>query len=71
VSDSEENRYLLAELETLRREISDMRAEQREIARAVTELAQTFRTLAVHLGIGAEPYRKSSVDPARDLPGFG
>jgi hypothetical protein len=71
VSDAEENRFLLAELETMRRELAEMRNEQREIARAVTELAQTFRALAVHLGIGAEPYRSSKSGSTRDLPGFG
>jgi prefoldin subunit 5 len=70
VTAPEENRFVMAELETLRREIAEMRAEQQEIARSVAELAQTFRTLAVHLGIGAEPYRKAAASN-RDLPGFG
>jgi prefoldin subunit 5 len=70
VPESEENRFLMAEIETLRREIAEMRAEQREIGKAVADLSQTFRTLAVHLGIGAEPYRKGATT-SRDLPGFG
>ncbi len=60
-----------AELRSLREELRDLRAEQREIARAVDQLLQTFRSLAVHLGIATEPYRKEadSTSP-KDLPGF-
>jgi multidrug resistance efflux pump len=64
-------RYVRAEVETLRREVAEMRGELKELARAVDELHRTFRSLAVHLGIAAEPYRRRD-DPAgsRDLPGF-
>jgi len=49
-----------------------MRAEQREMATAIQELVTTFRTLATHLGIAAEPYvRKGEAASARDIPGFG
>ena len=36
------------------------------------ELVRTFRSIAMHLGIAAEPYRKASAAPekSRDLPGF-
>lgn len=49
-----------------------MRAEQKELTQAVQQLAQTFRTLATHLGIAAEPYVRKGSDssPDRDLPGF-
>lgn len=59
----------LAELGALRQELADMRKEQRELARAVAELAQTFKSLAVHLGVAAEPYRK--VGRSSEIPGFG
>lgn len=61
-----------AELRSLREELSAMRKEQREMAKAIAELVTTFRMLATHLGIAAEPYtRRSSSSDARDLPGFG
>jgi hypothetical protein len=60
------------ELRNLREELHQLRADQREMAQAVNQLVQTFRTLAAHLGIAAEPYvRKGGEPPAdRDLPGF-
>ncbi|MFI5412972.1 MAG: hypothetical protein ACHQ0I_00050 [Candidatus Lutacidiplasmatales archaeon] len=60
------------ELRNLREELGQMRTEQRELAQAVQQLAQTFRTLAAHLGIAAEPYVRKGGDPSsdRDLPGF-
>jgi hypothetical protein len=60
------------ELRSLREELTQLRAEQQEMAQAIHQLLQTFRTLAAHLGIAAEPYvRKGSDPPAdRDLPGF-
>ena len=44
------------ELRTLREELVQLRNEQREMAEAVRQLVQTFRTLAAHLGIAGEPY---------------
>jgi hypothetical protein len=62
----------LAELGALRRELAEMRAEQRELAKSVAELATTFRTLATHLGIASEPYRKTGREPSeKEIPGFG
>ncbi len=59
------------ELRALQEEFRAMRAEQREMAKAVHELVTTFRTLAAHLGIAAEPYaRKAEARSDRDLPGF-
>lgn len=61
-----------AEIRALREDLSRMRAEQREMAAAIQELVVTFRTVATHLGIAAEPYvRKSDPSPGRDIPGFG
>ncbi len=60
---------LEAEVRTLRREVAELRAEQRDLARSIEELTRTFRALAAHLGIAAEPYRRSG-DPGRDAPGF-
>ena len=61
-----------AELRMLRQELSELRAEQREISRAINQLATTFRTLATHLGIASEPYtRKETKESQQNLPGFG
>ena len=62
-----------AELHALRQELSDLRTEQRAMARSVAELAQTFKQLAAHLGIASEPYAKrtAAAERDRDLPGFG
>jgi len=57
------------ELRQLREELHELRAEQRELAKAVDQLVRTFTTLSTHLGITAEPYtRKDRHD--HDLPGF-
>ena len=70
MSDGESDRWL-AELGQLRRELAELREEQRELARAVSELTKTFRALALHLGIAAEPYGKGrATEKDRDLPGF-
>ena len=63
---------LEAEVRSLRRELAELRAEQREMAQAVEQLTQTFRTLATHLGIAGEPYRKkpSATGERSDIPGF-
>jgi len=61
-----------AELRMLRQELAELRSEQQELARSVSQLATTFRNLATHLGIAAEPYnRKESRDAQQNLPGFG
>lgn len=63
---------LEAELQALRTELAEMRNEQREMARAVEQLVQTFRSLAVHLGIASEPYKKPlKGGEDREIPGFG
>jgi chromosome segregation ATPase len=60
-----------AELRALREELRELRAEQREMAQAINQLVTTFRSLATHLGIAAEPYvRKGDRGSQRDLPGF-
>jgi hypothetical protein len=62
------------ELASIRQQLSELRAEQQEMKQAIDELVKTFRSLAMHLGIAAEPYRKgdSSGDRAKnpDIPGF-
>lgn len=59
-------------IRTLHEELQKMRAEQREMAAAIQELVTTFRNLATHLGIAAEPYvRKGDPSRGRDIPGFG
>ncbi|MCI4361311.1 MAG: hypothetical protein L3J91_06360 [Thermoplasmata archaeon] len=61
-----------AEVRALRAEVAELRAEQKAMARAIDEMTQTFRSLAVHLGIASEPYKKKAADASRDrdLPGF-
>ncbi len=59
------------ELRLVREELKELRTEQREMARAIDQLVTTFRTLATHLGIAAEPYKgKEKPSSERDLPGF-
>ncbi len=55
----------------MRRELAEMREELRELARGVEQLNQTFRALAIQLGLGVEPYRRKG-DSARkeNPPGF-
>ncbi|MGI0131803.1 MAG: hypothetical protein ACREDK_01710 [Thermoplasmata archaeon] len=60
-----------AELRTLREEVHSLRTEQRELARSVEQLTQTFRSLAAHLGIASEPYRPAPRgDRSSDPSGF-
>ena len=60
------------ELRLLREELRELRAEQREMAKAIDQLVTTFRMLAAHLGIAAEPYvGRDKSSGSRDLPGFG
>jgi len=58
-----------AEVRMLRKEIEELRAEQREMANSINQLVTTFRSLATHLGIAAEPYGGKRKDD-RDVPGF-
>jgi prefoldin subunit 5 len=72
VTASSSEHHWEAELRSLRQELAELRAEQQELVRAVNQLATTFKTLATHLGIAAEPYnRKESRDAQANLPGFG
>ena len=63
-----------AEIRALREEMRQMHEEQRELVRAVEQLTQTFRNLAVHLGIAAEPYTKTAkgnkAKADHEIPGF-
>jgi hypothetical protein len=62
------------ELASIRQQVTELRAEQREMKQSIDELVKTFRSLAMHLGIAAEPYRKDGSSGGRvrggDIPGF-
>ncbi len=58
-----------AEVRMLRQEIEELRREQREMANSLQQLVTTFKSLATHLGIAAEPYAGKKKDD-RELPGF-
>lgn len=64
---------LEAEIQALRGELAELRNEQREIARQVDELVQTFRSLSVQLGIASQPYKRGGARDSgqREIPGFG
>ncbi len=57
------------ELRQLREELHELRAEQRELAKAVDQLVRTFTTISNHLGITSEPYAKKG-RRNDDVPGF-
>ena len=60
------------ELRLLREELQQLRTEQREMAKSIEQLVTTFRMLASHLGIAAEPYAgRGRSTNERDVPGFG
>ncbi|MGC2360394.1 MAG: hypothetical protein WA691_08860 [Thermoplasmata archaeon] len=65
----EEKERWEVELRQLREELHELRAEQRELAKAVDQLVRTFTTLSTHLGITAEPYTRKE-GRARDVQGF-
>jgi len=70
--ESEGTERWLAELGALRQQLVEIRKEQRDLAVAVQELTQTFKALAMHLGVAAEPYKKGSGEAkGREIPGFG
>ena len=62
------------ELASIRQQLIELRAEQVAMKQAIDELVRTFRSLSMHLGIAAEPYRKSESSGDRskgsDIPGF-
>ena len=58
-------------LRALRAEMAQLREEQKDLARSVEQLTQTFRTVATHLGIPAEPYGSGSrSSKGKEIPGF-
>jgi prefoldin subunit 5 len=69
VSGSSQESHWEAEVRMLRKEIEELRSEQRQMAESINQLVTTFRQLAAHLGISGEPYgaRKGN---DRDLRGF-
>jgi hypothetical protein len=62
------------ELASIRQQLTQLHAEVQEMKQAVEELVRTFRAMAMHMGIAAEPYRKGSSGADRgkgtDVPGF-
>lgn len=69
MSGSSQESHWEAESRMLRKEIEELRNGQRELANSIQQLVVTFRSLAAHLGIAAEPYAGKKKDD-RDLPGF-
>jgi hypothetical protein len=69
VSGASQESHWEAELRMLRKEIEDLRRDQQEMANSIRQLVVTFRSLATHLGIAAEPYAGKKKDE-RDVPGF-
>ncbi len=57
------------ELRQVREELHALRAEQRELAKAVDQLVRTFTALSTHLGITSEPYSRKD-RRSDDVPGF-
>ncbi len=57
------------ELRQLREELHELRAEQKELAKAVHQLVRTFTTLSTHLGITSEPYSRKE-RRNQDVQGF-
>jgi prefoldin subunit 5 len=63
---------ILTEINALRQDIAQMQQAQAELGRAMQEMTQTFRAIATHLGIAAEPYRTRSASRREEgPPGFG
>jgi hypothetical protein len=62
----------LVEVQQLRQELAELRAEQQQMARSIAELVTTFRALALQLGIASEPYRGRSAErpSSSEPPGF-
>ncbi|MCI4322600.1 MAG: hypothetical protein L3K03_01010 [Thermoplasmata archaeon] len=62
---------ILAEINALRQEIGEMQKAQAELGRAMEQMTLTFRAIATHLGIAAEPYRtRSATRRDEGPPGF-
>jgi cell division septum initiation protein DivIVA len=67
------NAGMEAELRAIREELRQLKAQQEELAQAIAGLTQTFRHLAVQMGIAAEPYPKEKGESSardRERPGF-
>ena len=69
MSGSSQESHWEAEVRMLRKEIEELRTEQRQMAESIQQLVTTFRGLATHLGIAGEPYGAKKSDD-RDLRGF-
>ncbi len=57
-----------SEIVALRQEIRELREEQKAMAEAINQLVATFRMIATHLGIAAEPYVRAETRQRRDEP---
>jgi uncharacterized protein YpbB len=66
----EEFRRVAARLESLLREVAEMRAEVKALAEGVDRMNQTFRQISVHLGVAAEPYRRRKTGGDEPPTGF-
>lgn len=72
MSDAGTHGVVEGEVRALRQEVAELRAEQKALLHAVEEMSATFRTLALHLGIASEPYKKGGgAESRREIPGFG
>ena len=70
MSDGSGGSVVEGEVRALRQELAGLRNEQRELLKAVEEMSRTFRSIAVHLGIASEPYRRPDPERKKEIPGF-
>jgi len=69
--DSSDRSVVEGEVRALRQEVAELRAGQAALMKAVEEMTQTFRSIAVHLGIASEPYKKGGAGGSKkEIPGF-
>jgi prefoldin subunit 5 len=62
---------ILTEINALRQELGEVQKAQAELGRAMEQMTSTFRAIATHLGIAAEPYRTRSASRREEgPPGF-
>jgi hypothetical protein len=72
MSDGQGRSVVEGEVRALRQEVAELRAEQKALLAAMEEMTRTFRAIATHMGIAAEPYKRNGEPPReREIPGFG
>jgi len=72
MSDGQGRSVVEGEVRALRQEVAELRAEQKALLAAMEEMTRTFRAIATHMGIAAEPYKRAGEPPReREIPGFG